>query len=306
MHIDIRQLRYFVAVAEELNFGRAAEKLHISQPPVTRQVQQLEQTLGSPLFVRHAKGVTLTPEGALFLEEAKAMLTLLEQAAEKVKHARNGELGRIDVAIFGSAVFGRIPEIVLAFRRKYPAVKVALHTMSKQRQLDGLLNRSVDVAFNRLMTPQNGLIIEELSREPLYIAVADSSELAQMDAVPFSELGKHPLVLFPTSKLPGFIDKVRDMCASAGFVPNIAQEVGDAVSGLALVASGFGICIVPESILNVHLPGTVFRPICDFDGDLTLDLSCVYRSNEHAPVIENFLSVARDVCGTAPNDTQSV
>lgn len=296
MHIDIRQLKYFVAVAEEQHFGRAAAKLHISQPPVSRQVQQLEDILGSALFIRHAKGVTLTPEGALFLEEAKATLRLLEQATQKIQRARDGELGRIDVSIFGSAVFGRIPEIVLAFRRRYPGVEVALHTMSKPRQFEALHNRSIDIAFNRLVEPSAGLTVEELLREPLFFATTEGSELAKMDAVPFHEAAHHPLILFPTSNMSGFIDKVRRMCVEAGFVPDVAQEVGDPVTGLALVASGFGICIVPQSLLSVSLPGTVYRRISEFSGDLTVDLSCVYRSEDRPAVLENFLAVAREVC----------
>lgn len=296
MQIDIRQLRYFVAVAQELHFGRAAEKLNISQPPVTRQVQQLEDILGGPLFIRHAKGVSLTPEGALFLEEAKTTLAHLEHAVEKVRHARDGELGRLDVSIFGSAVFGRIPKIVLAFRQRYPGVKVVLHTMSKARQLDALSNRSIDVAFNRLIEPHSGLNVEELMREPLYVAMSESNPLSALDAVPFAQAVADPLILFPTSNLQGFIDQVRRMCASVGVVPNVAQEVGDPVSGLALVASGFGVCIAPESLLSVSLPGTVYRPICDFAGDASVDLSCIFRADDSSAVLTNFLDVAREIC----------
>lgn len=299
MQIDIRQLRYFVAVAEELHFGRAAEKLNISQPPVTRQVQQLEYILGSPLFVRHAKGVSLTAEGTLFLDEAKATLSLLEHAVEKVRHARDGELGRLDVSIFGSAVFGRIPEIVLAFRRRYPGVKVVLHTMSKARQIDALVNRSIDVAFNRLIEPHGALEIEELLREPLYVAVTEGSPLAELDKVPFADVLDYPLILFPASNLPGFVDQVLRMCAKVGIVPNVAQEVGDPVTGLALVASGFGVCVAPQSLLSVKLAGTVYRPLCDFPGDLSVDLSCVYRRDDASAVLVNFLSIAREVGATA-------
>lgn len=296
MNIDIRQLRYFVAVAQEQHVGRAAQALNISQPPVTRQIQQLEETLGSKLFIRHAKGVTLTEEGALFLDEARTMLKLLEQAREKIRHARNGELGQLDVAMFGSAVFGKIPQIVLEFRRRYPAVNVALHTMAKPRQLESLQNRSIDLAFNRLIEPRPGLSIEELRREQLFLAVHEKTPLAQMGTVPFREIEAYPLILFPASRAAGFAERVRWMCSRAGIVPNVVQEVGDPVTGLALVASGFGICLVPESMLSVSLSGVRFCQITDYPGDLTVDLSCIYRSTERRPVLNNFLSVAREIC----------
>lgn len=296
MHLNIKQLKYFVAVATEEHFGRAAARLHVSQPPITRQIHQLEDMLGVQLFIRHAKGVTLTPEGSIFFEEARSILRRIEQARDRLKRASGGEFGRLDVAIFGSAIFGKITQVVHEFRQRYPGVKLVLHTMSKAQQYEALLNRSIDIAFNRLLESEPGLIIEELMREPLYVALPDQSPLTAQSAIAFADIADYPVILFPTSNRKGFIDKVKQMYARRGIVPQIAQEVGDPTTGLALVASGFGICLVPHSVLSLSLPGVTFRPMADPASEMSVDLSCFYRDETKPRVLDNFLTIARQFC----------
>lgn len=291
--MDLRHLRYFIAVAEEENIGRAAARLHISQPPLTRQIQQLEEELGVRLFTRTPKGMELTQAGELFLEEARNIRSVVEQATERTQRAGQGKLGRLDIAIFGSGILDAIPKLLLAFRNEHPEVKIVLHTMTKAEQLDALRQRRITVGFNRMLAPLPDLATELVATEPLLLAVNQDHPLAREASVSFRMLAEHPMVLFPTGVRPNFIDKVMRLCEVAGFVPKVSQEVGDAVTGVALVAGGFGICLVPESVTVLTLPGVVFRPVHDAPPNAHIDLSCLYRTDDRSPILSEFLETVR-------------
>lgn len=291
--MNLRQLKYFIAVAEELHFGRAAQRLHISQPPITRQIQQLEEELDARLFNRTPRGVELTQAGQLFLNEARNIVGLLDQAADRVHRAAEGSLGRLDLAIFGSGILSFIPRIVLEFKRRYPDVKVVMHTLDKMAQVEALQNRSIDMGFNRMVTPVPGLIIEELAFEQLYAAVPDPGPHAHLDEINLSDLAKEPMLLFPASRTQGFVEKVTGLCHEAGFAPNVAQVVGDGLTAMALVGAGFGVCLVPDSITQVSMPGVKYLPLRAEGSDPRVDISCIYREGDPSPVLANFLDVAR-------------
>lgn len=292
--MDLRHLRYFIAVAEEGNVGRAASRLHISQPPLTRQVQQLEAELGVTLFIRTPRGMEMTEAGAHFLEEARNICSVLEQATERTQRAGQGKLGRLDIAILGSAILDAIPKLLQSYKEQFPDVKIVLHTMNKHEQVEALRQRRITVGFNRLLMPFPDITEELVTMEALVLAVNISSPLAQMESVPFTKLAEHPLVLFPNSARPSFLDTVMGLCQSAGFTPQIAQEVGDIVTSVALVASGFGVCLVPESACNLILPGVVYRPVTGLPEPSRVDLSCMYRSDNRSPILAAFLEVVRD------------
>lgn len=292
--MDLRHLRYFVAVAEEQNIGRAAARLHISQPPLTRQIQQLEEELGVTLFNRTPRGMELTQAGQLFLEEARNIRSLVEQATERTQRAGQGKLGRIDVAIFGSAILDAIPKLLLAFRTRHPDVKVVLHTMTKAEQIAALRQRRISVGFNRMLAPLDDLETRQVTTEKLLLAVRADHPLARQASIAFAELRDHPLVLFPTGGRPSFIDKVIGLCSERGFQPQISQEVGDAVTGVALVAGGFGVCLVPESATTLQFPGVVYAPLSDTPPNFFVDLSCVYRRDDSSPILAAFLNTVAD------------
>ncbi len=290
--MDLRHLKSFLIVAEELNIGRAAMRLHISQPPLTRQIQQLEEELGATLLIRTNRGVELTEAGLLLVEEARNILALTEQAAERTHKAGQGKLGRIDVGIFGSGIFGVLPKILLAFREAYPEVNIVLHNMNKREQIDALRQRRLTVGFNRLLPDEPDIAVELIVKEKLYLAINSKQALSKKKEIPWAEIGNHPLVLFPSGARPSFIDWVLDLCRADGIKPWVAQEVGDAVNGVALVASGFGICIVPESATNMKLPGVVYRPLIR-NPPPEVDLSCLYRASDDSPILHSFLAIAR-------------
>ncbi|MNC23243.1 HTH-type transcriptional regulator TfdS [compost metagenome] len=291
--MDLRHLRYFIAVAEEQNIGRAAARLHISQPPLTRQIQQLEEELGVQLFTRTPRGMELTPAGELLLEEARNIRAVVEQATERTQRAGQGKLGRLDVGIFGSAILDIIPKVLAEFRAAYPEVKIVLHSMNKSEQIEALRQRRISVGFNRVLTPLPDLATELVTTESLLLAISASHPLAELSVVPFASLSEHPLVLFPTGSRPSFIDRVIGLCQQVGFVPQISQEVGDVVSAIALVASGFGACLVSESTSVLALPGVVYRPISGLPENARIDLSCVFRAEDRSPILAAFLEVVR-------------
>ncbi|WP_068635113.1 LysR substrate-binding domain-containing protein [Thauera butanivorans] len=299
--MDLRHLRYFIAVAEEQNIGRAATRLHISQPPLTRQIQQLEEELGVRLLKRTPRGVELTQAGALFLDEARNIRAVVEQATERTQRAGQGKLGRLDVGIFGTAILDAIPKLLLAFRRSYPEVKIVLHTMNKGEQIEALRQRRITVGFNRMLAPLPDITTRLVANERLLLAMSHTSPLAAQESVAFPALRDHPLVLFPTGARPNFIDKVMTLCHEAGFEPIVSQEVSDAITGVALAAGGFGVCLVPESTTSLALPGVIYKPLTDLPHHAQVDLSCIYRSDDQSPILEAFLGTIEQMRSTLPS-----
>ena len=168
--MELRHLRYFVCVAEEQSIGRAAERLHITQPPLTRQIRQLERELDTALFVRRPRGMELTNAGQVLLDDARQLLDLADRAGQRAQRAGQGATGRIDVALFGTGIFGAIPRLLRSFRADHPDVEVVLHNMTKSEQIEALAQRRIGLAFNRFVPPTPGITVETLLSEPLYVA----------------------------------------------------------------------------------------------------------------------------------------
>lgn len=288
--MDFRHIKYFIAVAEELNIGRAALKLHISQPPLTRQIKQLEDELGVQLFQRNPRGVELTQVGEMFYAEAKNIRSLLDSAVERTSRAGQGKLGRLDIAFFGSAIFSAIPQILQHFRKNYPDVNVALHAMTKQEQIQALRQKRITIGITRLPANFPDISSQTIINEDLYIAVCTSSPISKKKAISLRELSGQQLIVFPNAGRPNFADRVMKICSSNGFTPSISHVVADANLGVALVAAGYGICLVPASVATLSLPNVVYIPIKERP---MVDLSCVYRSDDQSPLLAAFLSVAQ-------------
>lgn len=291
--MELRHLRYFITVAEERNIGRAASRLHISQPPLTRQIQQLEEELGVQLFNRTPRGMELTPAGELLLDEARNINAVIEQATERTQRAGQGKFGRLDVAIFGSAILDTIPRLLADFRETYPDVKVVLHSMRKEEQLEALRQRRISVGFNRLITPSPDYTLELITTETLLLALPENHPLAQHASVDFKALANVPLILYPTGGRPNFIDKALSLFQQTGVEPNIAQEVGDAVTAVSLVSKGFGVSLVPQSSKALSLPGLTYRPMTGLPTNANVDLSCIYRPDDRSPLLAAFLDMIR-------------
>nr|ALV86425.1 LysR family transcriptional regulator [uncultured bacterium 16] len=292
--IEFRHLRYFVAVVEQRSFRGAALRLHVSQPPLTRQVQQLEEALGVTLLLRKPRGIEPTDAGQVFYEEARNILSLTEQAASRAQLAGQGQLGRLDVGIFGSAVFDAIPRIIQSFREHHPKVEVVLHNLDRAGQIRALRERRITVGFNRFFEGEPDLVWETVQTERLNVAMHHANPLARESSVALSQLDGQPLILYPRAPRPSFIELAMRMLHKRGVTPRSIQEVDEVVTAVALVASGFGLSLVPDSACNLKLPGIVYVPLRGED-DATFDLSMIHRRDDESAILLAFLNTARSM-----------
>lgn len=290
--MDLRDMRHFVAVAEEGHIGRAAARLHLSQPPLTRHIQALEESLGVPLFLRTPKGMTLTEAGHTLLEEATNLLALAQQAAERTRLAGQGMLGRLDVGLFGSGVLDVIPRILARFHQARPEVKIVLHNLTKDAQLQALRERRITVGFNRLVPAAADISVETVLREPMMVAIAASDSLAVRPSLRIQDLAGVPLILYPNVPLRGLAQEVSDAFRAEGVPLRVEQEVEDVLTAVALVSAGFGAAITTQSAANLRLPGVAFRPLLSARLK-DLELSCLYRKDDASPVLRAFLDVVQ-------------
>lgn len=291
--MDLKQMRYFLAVAEERNFTRAAERLHMAQPPLTRQMQALEEDIGAPLFVRTSKGVGLTEAGQALLAEVPNLLALAQRAKERAVLASEGQSGRLDVGIFGSAVLDLIPRILARFHADRPEVKIVLHNLTKHEQIAALRERRISVGFNRLVPPEDDLVIEEVLRESMVVALPARDALAKQAEVSIADLSDCPLILYPRLPIAGLAQQVMQAFHREKAVLRIEQEVEDVLTAVALVAGGFGACVTTASTASLRLPGVVYRPLVS-KHLREIELSCLYRSSDESPVLAAFVSVVRE------------
>lgn len=289
--MDLRHLRYFATVAEERHFGRAAQRLHIAQPPLSRQIQDLEAELGFPLFDRSRRRVELTPAGAVFLTHIRRVFEALDLGMHEAKRASVGETGRVVVGYPSSLAYSGITEILRAFRTRFPSVELSLREMPPQEQIEALKEGWLDVGFVRGPLDDASLGHQCVRREPLVVVLPEDHPLASHKRISLKQLAREPFVAFPRQRGPAFFDQIIALCQDAGFSPRIVQEAPQ-LDIVSLVAAGFGVSILPESIRNVRRQGLVFRPIV---GSPTTNLLLVWRADDDSPALEGFLSFVRQV-----------
>lgn len=290
--MELRHLRYFVAVAEELHFGRAAARLHLSQPPLSQQIQALERELGVTLFHRNRRKVELTAAGALMLPEARAALAQAEKAVLVARRAGRGEVGRLEIGFTGSAPFNPLlPQTVRRFRERWPEVHLTLNEMSTTAQFEALAAGRLDVGFLRPGQPMEMVGMDQrlLTREPLLAVMTAEHRLAAQASVRVADLAEEPFILHPRAIGTGLFDKVMALCAAAGFAPQVAVEAHQMSTVVTLAAVGMGVSIVPEALRRLNTPGVAFRPIDD--PGAFMDLIAARRAGEAGTVVENFFSV---------------
>ncbi|HWW57078.1 MAG TPA: LysR substrate-binding domain-containing protein [Sphingopyxis sp.] len=263
--MELRHLRYFLFVAEERHFGRAAVRLGISQPPLSQQIRMLEQELGARLFDRTSRRVQLTEAGRLFLPEARATLEQSERAAEIARRAHRGEAGRLGLAFTVSGPF--VPQVARAlysFRHSHPDVELVLRELSRDEQIEAVRTQEVDIGivrdFERPILPE-GMVCRCLLTEDLVLTLRSDHALARRTADPdVADLAQEPLVLYGAPNGAGFNEHFFALCAEAGFVPQIAHEAQSLATLLGLVAAGFGPTIIARSMARLHVDTLVNRP----------------------------------------------
>lgn len=287
--MELRQVRYFVTLAEELNFSRAASRLHMTQPPLTRQIQQLEESLGVRLFERSNRGVALTDSGQTFLQEARQLLALADQAVDRTRLADQGAIGRIDVGVFGSAILDVVPQLLLTFRSAFPRVVVTLATMGKLAQIRALREGRLTIAFNRFLPHEPDMMVETILQESLCVAMNRQHPLAARETLRLEDLAGEPFILFPNRGRPSLADEVVAQCRQAGYEPQVVQETSDVLSCIALVATGFGISVVPSSTTRLRLAGVRYLPLAEPAPQV--ELNCMYRKDDASPLLRAFLEI---------------
>lgn len=287
--MDVRRLKYFIVTAEERSISRAAERLHITQPPLTRHIQSLEEELGVLLFTRTSWGVELTQAGAALLKHAHNISAHIELATEQIRRVATGQAGRIDIGVFGSAMLSIIPKLLRSFSATHPDVKVVLHNTPKERQIGALHQGRILVAFDRYLPEFPNITSELVYREPLWVALNQSNPLAQQPEIRLDDLRNEPLIDEQDQSV--FI-ACRNLFKRHSFEPIVAQKAGDLIAAAIMVSGGFGTALVPESILNLQLPNVVFRPLAT-DIECLIDLHCAYRKDEDSRLLNDMLDCVR-------------
>ncbi len=289
--MDLRQLKYFVAVAEERNFTRASARLHVSQPPITRQIQLLEEELGVLLFERTHWGVQLTQAGEELLTNAYGIRALVDHAWDRTRRVGKGAAGRLDVGVFGSGMLAVVPEILRRYSTAHPDVEVVLLNAPQASQLQALRQNRLLIAFDRFLPDDADLVVERVVREAQVLALPATNPLAAHARVPIGLLRDQPLIHGRDAR---HADRNVELCRANGFEPRLGQKAADVVSGLVMVAAGFGVCIVPESVQVLQLPGLVYRPLAaKADGCAAIELQCAYRQGDASPLLRDLLDVVR-------------
>jgi DNA-binding transcriptional LysR family regulator len=262
---ELWQLRYFIAVAERLHFGRAAEALHISQPPLSRAIRALEERLGVALFARSRRRVELTAEGARLLEEARRLIGQLERAVQELRGMAAGEQGRLRVGFVSLADYGVLPGLLKSYKSAHPRVALSLREMLSPEQATALASGELD--FGLLLPPvsgEAGLEHVVVQRERFVAALPSRHRLARAEGrIAMSELGGEPFVMVPREIAPRLYDIVRGLAARAGIALNVAQEAIQMQTVVSLVSSGLGVAIVPASVANLGRRGVAYRPLAD-------------------------------------------
>lgn len=293
--MDIRQLRYFVAVAEELNFSRAALRLHMSQPPLSQQVKAMEEELGAVLLERNRRRVRLTEPGRLFLEQARSILAQLDDAGDAVRRAARGEAGEIRMAFTGSVpMFEPFPRFIQAFRERFPGVRVEMGHMSSGAQLQAIADGRIDVGFLRpshQFAPGPDIEVRSIWEDELMAVLPAAHRLARArGGVRMADLAEESFINFPRGAGCGLHDHVMGLCNQAGFAPRVAQEAREGVTILALIAAGTGIAILPDTYRNASIPGVVYQPLAAAASKSRLLLA--WRAADRTPLLGRFLAMA--------------
>jgi DNA-binding transcriptional LysR family regulator len=290
--MELRHIRYFLAVAEERHFTRAAARVGIGQPPLSQQIKDLETEIGTRLFHRVAHGAELTAAGEAFLKAVEEMPSLAERAKRAAQRASRGEVGSLRVGFTTLSVFnGVVPAAIRAFRRAYGDVELALEEASTTRLVAGLKEGSLDVAFLRPGdAAREALQLRLLYEEPMIAALPASHPAVAQQAVDLATLRLDPFLLFPRPVGPRLYDSIIDACRKAGFDPMIVQSVPQLVSIITLVAVELGVSIVPASMSQLQIPGVAYRAIA---GEApTVRLTLAHRRGETSPIVRNFIARA--------------
>jgi DNA-binding transcriptional LysR family regulator len=296
--MELRHLRYVVTLAETLHFGRAAERLHLSQPPLSHQIRQLEEELRIKLFHRTKRQVQLTEAGRMFVQEARVILAQAAHAANLASRVNQGEVGQLTIGVAGPADAPIFVQILRAFAQKHPKVRIVLRNMSSQDQTQAISEGRLHVGFVALPIDDASLATETVIRQPIMIALPLDHPLAKRHRVPLEALSGEPQIMFARSNGPRFFDAVLAACREAGFSMNIAHEVDNLYTACALVAAGLGVCLVPAGVQDSHSTSSmVLRPVTPALPHIDMQIALAYKPNSTSELVPLFVEVVKQVAG---------
>jgi len=295
MNIELRQLRYFVAVAEESHFGRAAMRLHMTQPPLSQTIQSLEAILGTPLFARTKRSVALTPAGMALLPEARRILQQAGALPDLVHRATSGESGLLSLSFVSTADYSVLPPLLREFRERYPQVQIDLREATTDVQLEDLMQGRIDAGL--LIPPLHDKAKAELDymtvlSEPLILAAPQGLKaLRGKTAVTLKAVEDMPLIIFPRRIAPAFHDAILGCFGAVGLTPRIGQEAIQMQTIVGLVSAGMGIALVPQSVSNLKRPGVEYKPLSS--KAVAFETGLAWRRDNASPVLRTFLELLR-------------
>jgi DNA-binding transcriptional LysR family regulator len=283
-------MRYFVAVAEELHFGRAARRLNLAQPPLSQQIRKLEEELGAPLFTRTSRKVELTPHGKLFYQEACSILEQTSRAQEKVKASQLGEFGSLSIGFVTSAIYSVMTPTVREFHSLFPKVEIHCRELTSAEQVEALHKGVISIGFLRTPVFDERIHAHVLLRESLVLVLPEDHPAARKSKLSLSDFAEEPFILFPRRQGPSAYDQIIAACQQAGFSPVITQEGNEMQTLLGLVAAGLGVSLVPSSLQNLRRPAVVYKKLRAFTPQIEISLAT--RKDESMPVMTSFIDVA--------------
>jgi DNA-binding transcriptional LysR family regulator len=291
--MELHDLRYFVAVAEDLHFGRAAERLHMTQPALSRQIQALEAELEVQLFQRTKRSVKLTIAGQTFFEEAKQILRHTEQAIQTTRRVARGEVGQLRLSFTASALRSVLPGMVRVFRDRYPDVQLAMNERCTNDQVTALHNHQADVGFLYLPVDEKWLTLKPVAEEIWMIALPKKHPLVDQKQLTLSALVREAFILHPRQEGPAFYNQIVRLCEQAGFYPNVVQEVETSQTRVGLVAAGMGITFVPEHLQASADTDVIYRRL---NGPAPkLELVIAHRRDNFSPIVQQFLHIVEEL-----------
>ncbi|MGW5683719.1 LysR family transcriptional regulator [Nonomuraea sp. NPDC003754] len=293
--LDLRQLHAFVVLAEELHFGRAAERLGVAQPPFSQQIRRLEERVGHPLFDRAAR--ELTAVGAQLLPAARRALEEVADGLEAARRAGRGEAGRLRVGFAASLALTVVPDLIASFGRARPAVRVEMHEMTTTRQLAALRDEVIDVGLVREVEQEPGLELRPLRAEEVVAVLPSGHRLAARRRIEVADLAAEPFVFFPREHGPGFHDRLLGLARAAGFEPRVAQRAVEWQTVAGLVAAGLGVSLAPAAAGMVRPAGVVYRRLA---GAPTTSVALAWRADTRDPLVDAFATLATTLAPPAP------
>ena len=290
--MELKQLRYFIAVAEEGHFGRAAEKLHRSQPPVSMQIIKLEDELGVKLFDRNTRTVKLTDAGEVFLGKARAILLATEKAKASVGSASLGLQGNLKVGFVSSAALSLLPLVLKKYKERYPEVQLTLRELTTSEQHVALKKGDIRVGLVRSSLASAEIDITPVVSEGYLVALPEKHPLAKKYILEINDLANEAIIGSPRALMPSFVDGLVELFTAADLEPNFTQEAVHLQTMVSLVAAEMGVAILPECTMNSQRTGVVYRPLAT---SLKTELSVVIKQGDSSPLLDNFLAVVREI-----------